>query len=339
MLTAAWTTTVIFGVLVDRLCAQATPGGRASGMADAFVAVADDGSAVYWNPAGLVSGPFFNLQGDLARLERNADGSDARDAVARGSAALIAASTPPFGVGYYSLRSTEASAPGPAEADQLGREKEMRGLHRLTTHHIGVTVLQSLVDWLTVGVTAKLVVGVVGGAIVEAPSPNTSDWLEAADRLDTETHVRGDVDVGAMVDAGRMRVGLVARNLTEPEFGNGTDEVSAATLDREVRLGAAWGSGWPDQARVIIAADVDLTRRAEATAEERRDVAAGIETWWRGARVGLRSGVRASTVGEARPIVTGGASFAVTRSIFVDGYVVWGSNEDRGWGLGVRLAY
>ena len=34
-------------------------GSRAQGMG-AFVAVADDASAVYWNPAGLASGAYFS---------------------------------------------------------------------------------------------------------------------------------------------------------------------------------------------------------------------------------------------------------------------------------------
>src|SRR5690606_23301601 len=33
-------------------------GERALGMAGAFVAVADDATAVHWNPAGLAAGPF-----------------------------------------------------------------------------------------------------------------------------------------------------------------------------------------------------------------------------------------------------------------------------------------
>ena len=39
-------------------------GTRAIGMAGAFVAVADDATAAYWNPAGLTTGAFFSLLAD-----------------------------------------------------------------------------------------------------------------------------------------------------------------------------------------------------------------------------------------------------------------------------------
>ena len=37
-------------------------GERAQGMAGAFVAVADDATAAYWNPAGLATGSTFDAQ-------------------------------------------------------------------------------------------------------------------------------------------------------------------------------------------------------------------------------------------------------------------------------------
>ena len=40
----------------DLAYAQGPVGTRASGMAGAFVAVADDATAVYWNPAGVATG-------------------------------------------------------------------------------------------------------------------------------------------------------------------------------------------------------------------------------------------------------------------------------------------
>jgi hypothetical protein len=38
-------------------------GSRAEGMGGAFVAVADDASAVYWNPAGIATGATFRSPG------------------------------------------------------------------------------------------------------------------------------------------------------------------------------------------------------------------------------------------------------------------------------------
>ncbi|MCA1585224.1 MAG: conjugal transfer protein TraF, partial [Acidobacteria bacterium] len=294
----------------------------------------------------LVFGPLFNLQVGLGTHDRNSDGAQANTSPAQGSAALVAIGVPPLGLSYYRLRSTEVGAPGPAGDGQLGREREWRTLHTLTTHNVGVTVLQSVGERLTVGATAKLIVATAGSAIVDASGVTVADGLNDAEALGTTRHVRGDVDAGLMADFGRLRVGLVGRHLTAPEFdlhdvgsvqrvagGTGT-----ARLGREARLGLAWGSGWPGRARAIVALDADLTRRVTSTTT-RRDVAAGVETWWRDARLGVRGGVRASTVGETRAVVTGGASLAVTAGIFVDGHVAVGQEDLRGWGVGARVVF
>ena len=49
-------------------------GSSASGMGGAFVAVASDSSAVWWNPAGLAAGPFLDMALAEANLEVIDDG-------------------------------------------------------------------------------------------------------------------------------------------------------------------------------------------------------------------------------------------------------------------------
>ena len=48
--------------------AQGDVGTRASGMAGAFVAVADDATAVYWNPAGVGTGSIVSVVLDAGRF-------------------------------------------------------------------------------------------------------------------------------------------------------------------------------------------------------------------------------------------------------------------------------
>jgi hypothetical protein len=328
---------LLFGK-VGSVTGQTAPGTRAAGMAGAFVALADDASAVFWNPAGLVFGPLFNLEVDYGDRGVDDDGViDLRNA-SRGGATLVAVGVPPLGVSYYRLRVTEIGAQRPAEQAQLDRHKDWRSLRALTTAHVGVTVLQSVGERLTVGATGRLVRGTARAALEPAEPEAADEVFGRADALDGDTDTRGDIDVGAIVAVGSLRLGIVARNLFEPTFGGAEDAVAPFGLDREVRIGGAWGSAWPSPSRVVVTADADLTDRHEATGE-RRDVAAGVETWWLAARLGVRGGVRASTRGDARPLGAAGVSLGVRPRMFVDAHAAWGRGDDRGWGLGARFVF
>jgi hypothetical protein len=301
----------------------------------AFVAVADDASAVAWNPAGLVFGPFFNLSLGIGRSTSTTAEEPRFPAVGghRGRV-LLALGVPPLGISYLRATSVGVATRSPAGVGTPDRQDEQVLLRSVTTNALGATVLQSLGDYITVGGTIK----VVRGGVADAAT-SISSWeqgFEAAGRLTARNTTTVDADIGAMVAAGRYRAGLVLRNATTPTFGQDGDVT--VRLRRHGRVGVAWGDRWPGQPRTIAAVDVDVTRVADSRGD-RRDVAAGAERWIRGGRLAVRAGVRASTLGATRPVVSGGGSYAVRAGTFVDGHVGRGGEGLTAWGLAVRVSY
>jgi hypothetical protein len=191
---------------------------------------------------------------------------------------------------------------------------------------------------VTLGATLKLVRGGVSGG---AGTASTWDDAFGLPLSDTRSSVRGDVDAGAMLAAGQVRAGIVVRNITGPEFGDDRE----LRLDRHARVGVAWGEGFPGIARTVVALDADLTRVSPSSAasdlreRDRRDIAAGVERWSRGQRLAVRGGMRASTVGAARPVITGGGSWAIRPGTYVDGFFARGTRDQRDWGAALRLSY
>jgi len=320
----------------------AEPGSRAQGMAGAFVAVADDASAVYWNPAGLGGAVVVGGMLDLFRGHGEPDaspasaepGAEARKA--RGTSFAVA--LPQLGLSHYRLRHWGAVA-GPAGLPAGSREVEGRevSFQSVDTRHLGLTLVQSLADGVVVGTTLRL----VSGGAAAGGGPRTGDWpalVDEADGLETGTARHVDLDAGLMVGTGPVRMGLVVHNMREPALEMGAGE-GTVTLERRARVGLAYGPGWPGRSRWIVAVETDLTRQA-AAGGERRDVAAGVEAWGVGHRLGVRGGMRASTVGEARPVGTAGVSLGLTASLFVDAHVSAGRDgADRAWGVGGRVVY
>jgi hypothetical protein len=267
-------------------------GVRAQGMAGAFVAVADDATAIYWNPAGLATGDFVSLAVERSHVSLPSTAGGEAPALRTG-AVLIG--TPPLGAGYYRLGST---------------------------HVVPVNVLQSIGDHLNVGGSVKAV------------------WGEG---IDGRTHARLDADLGLMIRTQAWRVGLVVRNLAEPNFG---PEVIAFggnryRLQRHARLGAAL---FPRDG-LTLAVDADLTPLdqpfdpAAPVDARRRALAIGAEQEV-SARVVVRGGVRAQTIAAARPSASAGASIALRPSIWADVQATGGGDRaDRSWTVGLRFAY
>jgi len=171
----------LFTLFLPALAGAQTFGGvgaRAEGMGGAFVAVADDASAVYWNPAGIGTGPTFDFQ--LFRGD-----------AAPGSTWFVGASLPVLGFGVYRTHTVQAL---PDRQNEGSGKVEVR---TLSTSNVGVTVVQTVVPRVVIGTTARLVTG--GGQ-----------------PFDTRTTM--DFDAGAMVSAGSVRFGVTARNLRAPAF-------------------------------------------------------------------------------------------------------------------------
>jgi hypothetical protein len=278
-------------------------GTRALGMGGAFVAVADDPSAVYWNPAGLPRMGVINLGVDWQSFDTGPDAPTFLDPAGGGSSALVALTTPPLGVSYLRLRQSSE------EGEGLGAS--------LVTHHIGASLVQSIGERIDVATTIRFVHGEAAEAGLPGKGSNTVDF-----------------DVAAMVMLGRgVRAGLNVRNLREPEFDTPIDGIEL-TLERQARAGVAWHGE-----SSIVAVDVDLLETASVLGP-RRHVAIGGEQWFANRRVAARAGFRLNTVENALPAGAAGVTVRLTSSIFADAQVTRGaSDRDRGWGISLRYAY
>jgi hypothetical protein len=115
-------------------------GVRAQGMGGAFVAVADDATTTWWNPAGLASGGYFNT---IVELDKAEDPASTR-------ARALALSVPSMGLSYYRLALNGMRAPTSTASAAGSREDEG------DLSEFGLTVGQSLGAHLILASTVKL---------------------------------------------------------------------------------------------------------------------------------------------------------------------------------------
>jgi hypothetical protein len=296
-------------------------GTRAAGMGGAFVAVADDASAVYWNPAGFASGSFFSLV--LDRNTAKLDTPDAGPAASR-SGFLIALGVPALGLSYYRLRSIDLkplqTLVGPAVVQATS----------LVTHNVGATLVQSVAPGVAVGATLKAVRGVASSTL--RPATERDDLLDDGGDLTAEGTTRFDADLGVMATVGRLKAGLTVRNVSEPGFR--TPGGGSFHLERQARAGISVApvAGW------VVAADSDVLE-SHGPAGPIRTFAAGTEGRVH-RKAFVRGGFSVNTAGERAPAVSAGASFAATASFLVDVQVTGGSDKAaRGWGVAARFGY
>ncbi len=312
--------------------AEAPVGVRAIGMGGAFTAVADDASAVFWNPAGLASGSYFSLV-----VDRNGLNTPDNATVTHGrSGLLIAAASLPLGLSYYRTRVTTTHTPAATDlqpADRNTLQGEVR-LDSLVTDQIGATFVQSIGRFLAVGGTLKYVRGTAASGLTVLSGEAAR---QAAKDLPSVSSSKVDGDVGIMATAGMARVGFTVRNVGEPSFET-TGGMSPLEMRRQVRGGLALSVA----AGVTLAADLDFVTTDVGSGRWRDAAIGGEAKVARGAWV--RSGVHWNTASNAvqgaAPIVSVGGSYVVHGSIMADAQASVGSrNGDRGWGVGVRLVF
>ena len=315
-------------------------GTRALGMGGAFVAVADDASAAWWNPAGLPNSLIVDgiAEAGTGRLIKSDDRPISELTGSEVTSGGVAFAFPVLGVSYFRTRESRLE---PATAGSPpGRENEgtARVGRSLLLHQFGLSLAHSLGDAVVLGATVRVMRGELSTLNPAGGRPD--DVFDALGEIDGPSRTQADVDVGVLVRVSRLRLGLATRNLTTPSFP-ASEGNAGWELERQARLGMAivsdaGGAGRQDW---VVAIDTDL-RREDTPLGERRDVALGGERWFKAHRIGVRAGVSASTAGEARPALSGGASLAVVNGFWHEARATRGGDDAaRGWGLAAHVMF
>jgi hypothetical protein len=284
-------------------------------MGGAFVAVANDSSATWWNPAGQGAGPFFDMA--ISRAFTRIGESPA-DRDHNGSSFTLA--IPPIGFGYYRLRITDIRGSGTTGEGGVDRQDRGVGLptRSLSATQVGVTLVHSLISGVHAGTTLKYLRGSV-------------------DRADSEGSA--DLDLGILAVAGSLRVGAVVRNLREADFDDPLSPGDPVRLSRQARVGAAFSPEAATGVPLTISLDADV-HRYSAGGDEHRAVAVGVEHWLMSRLFGIRAGARVNTVGNRERSATVGLTVSVRTGVYVDGHVVrGGAADERGWGIAGHVSF
>jgi hypothetical protein len=304
-------------------------GTRAQGMGGAFVAVADDATATWWNPAGLASGPYFSTVLERSSLDDPGTPTVAGPAL-RDSASGIAVSFPALGLSYYRFRVSEirpSSSTGTTDSVRQDPGAISVDLRSLALSKYGVSFGQSIGRYLVLASTLGVLRGGVASETVVldplAASQTGSQLLDTADNLDASSETHADVDFGAMLTSGSLRLGASMKHVTRPTFGSGD---SAVTLGRQARAGIAIVS--KGTTPLTLAADVDLTKTPTVDGDVQH-IAAGGEAWLAKKRIGVRAGISGNLVGATRTALSSGVSVAVKSGVYLDGALTFGNDTTR----------
>lgn len=259
--------TVLFPA-TGRAQAYESIGIRAQGMGGAFVAVSDDATTTWWNPAGLSSGGSFNGIIEFDRVENPASTR----------ARAVAFNVFSLGLSYYRLALNDTRLGDPTGSASVSRKDQG------VLNQFGATVGQSVGRHLIIGTTVKLVhalgethADLDAGAMaalgrvrlgVAVKNLRTPDFSEGGRRIELLRQVRA----GASVKAG-------APNRAEITAAVDVDLTTTPTLVGEERRFATGVETWLANRSVGLRAGIGMS----TIGESRRTHSAG-------ASVGLRGG-------------------------------------------------
>jgi hypothetical protein len=317
-----------------------TAGGRALGMGGAFVAVASDSSATWWNPAGIAAGPFVDIAWARSVTERVEELPATRDRTT-----WFAVATPPAAFSYYRLRITDIQPFNPTDDPSAGREDRRAGVpvRSLSASQLGVTFVRTLSPGVHAGTTLKYIRGTLRHGREDSLASPEDLLALGDDYAGGDAQGRIDLDVGLLAVAGSIRLGAVVKNLREPEFdapGLTPDAPpNRLRVPRQMRIGVAFDPENATGVPLTVAFDADVRTYATSSGE-RRVVAIGVEHWFLTKRVGVRAGGRKNTRGEGEMSATAGLTVALRGGLYLDGHAVRGRKVDeQGWGVAARISF
>jgi hypothetical protein len=306
-------------------------------MGGAFVALSDDATASWWNPAGIANAALVSVATERT-VTALADGLLPSGPTSQTGVTGFAAGIPSLIMSFYYIRINEIApitvSTETGDSDRNTDESPATAVRATALQQYGATFGQSFGDHFVVATTVRLVRGGMSAAIV----PATNVGLEPAEDLDVPTHTTLAADIGAIVAVGPVRVGASMKYLNEPGLGEGAGRIE---LERQSRAGVALVFGQDSTtASFAVSADADLMT-VSTLAGPVRHFATGAELWLGGRRLAIRGGVSWNVESDEDPL---SGSFGVTVPVggqwSVDGAMTLGSDQSRtGWAVGLGLTY